>query len=69
MLFWPEQRCKINCLSIVCRRASTKLQEANGIFISKLCYLIQLLGGCADYLLHALQILQNRAVRTQHYLN
>ena len=56
---------RINGLSIVCSRATfrTRLQVANGIFISKLCYLIQLWGGSAYYLLNALQILQNRAAR------
>ena len=36
---------------------------ANGVFMSKLCYLIQLWGGCEKYLLRALQIIQNRAAR------
>ena len=37
---------------------------ANGIFLSKLCYLIQVWGGCEQYLLTALQTLQNRAARS-----
>ena len=36
---------------------------ANGIFVSKLCYLIQLWGGAEGYLLSSLQVLQNRAAR------
>ena len=36
---------------------------ANGIVMSKICYLIQLWGGCEEYLLNALQVLQNRAAR------
>ena len=36
---------------------------ANGIFASKLCYLIQLWGGTEGYLIAGLQILQNRAAR------
>ena len=36
---------------------------ANGIFVSKLCYLIQLWGGADGYLLARLQVLQNRAAR------
>jgi hypothetical protein len=36
---------------------------ANGIFISKLSYLISLWGGCEDYLLKSLQVLQNKAAR------
>ena len=41
----------------------TRLMVANGIILSKLSYLIQLWGGCDDYLLSALQIQQNRAAR------
>ena len=36
---------------------------ANGIFLSKLCYLIQLWGGADGYLLGRLQVLQNKAAR------
>ena len=36
---------------------------ANGIVISKICYLIQLWGGCEGYLLHALQVQLNKAAR------
>ena len=42
---------------------STRKMVANGIFISKLCYLIQLWGGAEGYLLQALQVLQNKAAR------
>ena len=42
---------------------STKLMVANGIFVSKLCYLIQLWGVADGYLLASLQLLQNRAAR------
>ena len=42
---------------------STRLMVANGIFVSKLCYLIQLWGGTEGYLLASLQVLQNRAAR------
>ena len=37
---------------------------ANGIVVSKISYLIQLWGGCEDYLLRPLQVLQNRAARS-----
>ena len=49
----------------VCSRASkiTRLKVANGIFMSKLCYLIELWGACEEYVLSALQVLQNRAAR------
>ena len=40
---------------------STRLMVANGIFASKLCYLIQLWGGTEGYLIAGLQVLQNRA--------
>ena len=36
---------------------------ANGIFLSKLIYLIKVWGGCSDFLLDFLQIQQNRAAR------
>ena len=56
---------RINGLSFLSSRSSldTKLMVANGIVMSKLCYLIQLWGGCEEYLLKALQVLQNKAAR------
>ena len=56
---------RINGLSMISHRASfhTRLMVANGIVISKLCYLIQLWGGCQEYLLDSLQVLQTRAAR------
>ena len=56
---------KVNGLLMVAARApfSTRLSVANGIFMSKLCYLIQFWGGTDGYLLHALQVIQNRAAR------
>ena len=56
---------RINGLCMLSSRASfqTRLMVANGIVVSKLCYLIQLWGGCEDYLLKPLQVLQNRAAR------
>ena len=57
---------RINGLSLVSQRAdfNTRLMVANGIVVSKLCYLIQLWGGCEGYLIHSLQVLQNRAARS-----
>ena len=57
---------RINGLCLITPRASfsTRLMVANGIVISKLCYLIQLWGGCEDYLIKALQVLQTRAARS-----
>ena len=56
---------RVNGLLMVAARApfSTRLSVANGIFNSKLCYLVQLWGGAEGYLLHALQVIQNRAAR------
>ena len=56
---------RINGLVKVGAHASfpTRLLVANGIFSSKLCYLIQLWGGTESYLLSHLQKLQNRAAR------
>ena len=56
---------RINGLLKVSSRAPfhTRLMVANGDFMSKLCYLIQLWGGCEKYLFRALQIIQNRAAR------
>ena len=36
---------------------------ANGIIMSHIVYLIQLWGGCSNYLIDAIQILQNQAAR------
>ena len=56
---------RINGLLLISNRASfaTRLMVANGIVMSKLCYLIQLWDGCEGYLLHALQVVQSRAAR------
>ena len=37
---------------------------SNGLVMSKVCYLIQLWGGCEGYLLKALQVQVNRAARS-----
>ena len=57
---------RINGLCMISSRAdfNTKLMVANGIVMSKVCYLIQLWGGCEGYLLHSLQVLVNRAARS-----
>ena len=56
---------RINALSKISRISSFKTRKmiANGIFLSKLIYLIQLWGGCQQYLLTFLQKLQNKAAR------
>ena len=57
---------RMNGLCMMTSRATlqTRLMVANGIVMSKLCYLIQLWGGCDAYLLKPLQVLQNRAARS-----
>ena len=56
---------RINALVKISQLASfsTRLMVANGIFASKLCYLIQLWGGADGYLIARLQVLQNKAAR------
>ena len=52
----------VNALAKISSVASFKTRKmvANGIVISKLVYLIQWWGGCSDYLITYLQVLQNR---------
>ena len=49
---------RVNGLCLISDKSTfeTRLMVANGIILSKLSYLIQLWGGCDDYLLSALQI-------------
>ena len=56
---------RINALSKICRISSFKTRKmiANGIFMSKIIYLIQLWSGAPQYLINFLQKLQNRAAR------
>ena len=56
---------RLKALLQIKRVASFKvrLMIANGIFMSKLCYLITVWGGCQEYLLSALQVVQNAAMR------
>ena len=56
---------RINALTKICCFSSflTRKMVANGIVMSHLTYLIPLYGGCPEYLLTALQTLQNRAAR------
>ena len=64
--FWFKIKFNVSDgLLLVAARApfSTRLSVANGIFNSKLCYLVQLWGGAEGYLLHSLQVIQNRAAR------
>ena len=56
---------RVNGLKKVCYAASFKQRKtvADGIFMSKLIYMIQVWGGCENYLLKSLQIIQNKAAR------
>ena len=56
---------RIGALKTVGKVASFKTRKliADGIFMSKLIYLIELCGGCAEYLLDSLQKTKNRAAR------
>ena len=56
---------RVNALSKICHFSTFQIRKtvANGIFMSYLSYLMPVYGGCAEYLLDALQILQNRAAR------
>ena len=56
---------RLNGLKLICKVASfkTRLMVANGIFMSKLIYVIPLWAGCEKYLIIALQVIQNSAAR------
>ena len=60
-----QLRSRVNGLSLISSRATfgTRLMVANGLVVSKICYLIQLWGGCDNYLLQPLQVLINKAAR------
>ena len=56
---------RINAL-ILCTKFApfkTRLMIGNGLFLSKLVYVMPLWSGCEQYLLNALQIIQNKAAR------
>jgi hypothetical protein len=56
---------RIGAMKKVSKVASFKTRKmlANGIFISKLIYLMPVWMGCEDYLVNALQVCQNKAAR------
>ena len=56
---------RINGLAMISPNSdfNTRLMVANGIVMSKLCYMIQLWGGCEEYLLKSLQIQLNKTAR------
>ena len=49
----------------ICKVANFKTRKmvAEGIFMSKLIYLMPLWGGCELYLIRSLQVIQNKAAR------
>ena len=63
LLYSINQR--IGALKLIAKVANFKTRKmiANGIFMSKLIYLIELWGGSSKYLVKALQRAQNRAAR------
>ena len=56
---------RVNGLSLVSKSApfKSRLLLANGLVNSKICNLIQVWGGAADFLLRAVQVLQNKSAR------
>ena len=56
----------MNALKKISRVADFKTRKmlADGLFMSKLVYLIPLWGGCEKFLIQALQIIQNKAARS-----
>ena len=57
---------KLNALRKISKVADFKTRKmlADGLFMSKLVYLIPLWGGCEKFLIRALQIIQNKAARS-----
>ena len=57
---------RLNALKKISRVADFKTRKmlADGLFMSKLVYLIPLWGGCEKFLIKALQIIQNKAARS-----
>ena len=56
---------RLNALQKICQTADFKTRKmfADGLFMSKLTYLIQVWGGCEDFLVKCLQVVQNKAAR------
>ena len=56
---------RTNAMSIVRKIAPFKIRKvvAEGIWMSRLCYLISVYGGTEEYLLGTLQVMQNRVAR------
>ena len=56
---------RLGALKKISKVSSFKTRKAiaNGIFMSKLIYLMPLWSGCEDYLVRSLQVVQNKAAR------
>ena len=56
---------RLSGIKMVCKVAAfqTRKMIADGLFISKLSYLIPVWGGCEGYLARSLQVIQNRVAR------
>ena len=56
---------RLNALQKICQAAHFKTRKmfADGLFMSKLTYLIQVWGGCEDFLVKCLKVVQNKAAR------
>ena len=56
---------RLSAIKKISRIASLKTRKmiANGVFISKLSYLISVCGGCEGYLCRSLQVIQNKVAR------
>ena len=57
---------RLKALKIISKVGTFKTRKmvGEGIFMSKLIYVIQLWGGCEQYLISILQTLQNKAARS-----
>ena len=57
---------RLGALKKIQKKASFRSRKliANGIFMSKLIYLMPLWSGCEEYLVRALQVIQNKAARS-----
>ena len=56
---------RLSAIKQICNVANFKTRKmmTNGLFMSKLAYLIPLWGGCQKFLVHGLQVMQNKAAR------
>ena len=56
---------RLNALKVMSKVSDFKTRKmlANGLFMSKLVYLMPLWGGCEQFLIRSLQTMQNKAVR------